>query len=196
MCRTDRVLWLATSGQLRALVSPVCQEIVDGLAASGPASIAELAQHLGRPADALYFHVRRLVAAGLVVELPSRKRGRHVAGIYDVAGRPVRIRPSAFATPLVGRILQAALRLGGRDLKRTLHQGAPPARGPRRRFRAGRMKGWLGPAGLQRANELLDELFELLQAGPAKGRGLQSFTYVWAPVTPKARRPRGGGTSQ
>src|SRR5262245_47733719 len=50
-----------------ALASPVRQEIIDTLEALGGATIAELAGALGRPADGLYYHVRRLVRAGLLV---------------------------------------------------------------------------------------------------------------------------------
>src|SRR5262245_46892405 len=45
---------VSRADQLRALRSPLRQEIIDAVAASGPRSVAELAEILGRPADALY----------------------------------------------------------------------------------------------------------------------------------------------
>ena len=53
---------------IAALGSPVRQEIIDTVELlGGKATIAELAAQLGRPADGLYYHVRRLVAVGLLI---------------------------------------------------------------------------------------------------------------------------------
>jgi len=98
--------------QVRALVGPVRQELVDVLESAGPSSVAELGAHLGRPADALYHHLRRLEKVGLVVERERRKEGRHVFAVYDLARRPVRLN---YAAPVrsvdIGRVVAAAQRL-------------------------------------------------------------------------------------
>ncbi len=58
---------------VRLLSSPVRQEVVDTLAAlGGQASIAAMAEHLGRPADGLYYHMRALVESGLVTSCLER----------------------------------------------------------------------------------------------------------------------------
>jgi predicted transcriptional regulator len=44
--------------QLAALATAARQEIVDVLEQMGTVSVAEMAGALGRPADALYFHLR------------------------------------------------------------------------------------------------------------------------------------------
>src|SRR5215831_10287962 len=62
--------------ELRALVSPARQEIIDLLARMGDTTIAELAAGLGRPADGLYYHVRALQRAGLILEVDGRVEGR------------------------------------------------------------------------------------------------------------------------
>src|SRR5262245_35684610 len=82
--------------QLRLLASPVRQEIVDVLESAGARSVAELGALLGRPADALYHHLRRLVAVGLV-EVERRQVGRHAFAVYDLRERPVRI---SYAQPV------------------------------------------------------------------------------------------------
>jgi len=53
--------------QLTALTSSARQEIVDVLSQMRTVSVGELAATLGRPADALYYHLRVLKQAGLVL---------------------------------------------------------------------------------------------------------------------------------
>lgn len=184
-----RTLWIDSPAQLRALTSPVRQEIVDLLSAGGPASIAAIAAHLGRPADGLYFHIRRLLRAGLLVEHTPASGGRRAAR-YDVPGRPLRIRSAGPAAP-VERVLNAAMRLGMRDLGRALRLPGVRLGGAKPDLRAGRHKGWLGAAELRRVHRLLQELLQTLQAGrPGRGRRLHTFTFVLTPAPPNRRAPR------
>ena len=46
--------------QLQAIASPPRQRLVAALEALGPASVRELAAHLGRSPQSLYFHLRKL----------------------------------------------------------------------------------------------------------------------------------------
>ena len=64
--REDPVL-ITRLAQIRALASPVRQEIIDAVSAMGPVSIAELARTLGRRPSALYFHFAKLEKLGFVV---------------------------------------------------------------------------------------------------------------------------------
>jgi DNA-binding transcriptional ArsR family regulator len=47
-----------------------------------PCSVAELAAEVGMPANRLYYHVRRLVEAGIVRQVDARASGRHTERIY------------------------------------------------------------------------------------------------------------------
>jgi predicted ArsR family transcriptional regulator len=111
--------------QLAAVVSPVRQEIVDALAAAGPSSAAQLADRLGRPADALYHHLRVLMRSGLVVEHSRRRTAYRTEAIYATvrmarrfqADFDVRARGSLDAWE---RAVATLLRLGIRDFRRAL----------------------------------------------------------------------------
>jgi hypothetical protein len=192
--RTKAALWIDQPAQLLALVSPVRQEIVDVLATAGPAPIARLAELLGRPADGLYFHVRRLVRCGLLQELaPRGGRGRVSGAVYDLAGRPLRIRYGPDTLSAIERVMHAALRLGARDLSRALGRPRTRTQGRGRNFSSGRFKAWLGAKELRRVGDLLDELRAVLQAGrPGPRRQLLSFTFVLAPVDVRRRVSRKG----
>jgi len=50
-----------------------------------PRSVAELAAEVRIPANRLYYHVRRLVACGLVRQVDARASGRHTERIYGAS---------------------------------------------------------------------------------------------------------------
>src|SRR4051812_29395184 len=111
--------------QIAAIASPLRQEILDALQAAGPQSIAELAQILARPADGLYYHIRALLKAGLVVEHGARPTGRRRETIYDVPGdlrmvyRPGDSKNAAAVT----KAAAAMLRLTSRDFAHAFRAG-------------------------------------------------------------------------
>jgi DNA-binding transcriptional ArsR family regulator len=55
-----------------------------------PRTVAELAADAGMPADRLYYHVKRLVACGLVHEVETRTRGRHRERVYGRTAERIR----------------------------------------------------------------------------------------------------------
>ncbi len=183
---------IRTRAQVRALASPARQEIVDALVAAGPCSIVELAAHTGRAPDSLYFHVRRLIKVGLVVELAPRSTGKRPAATYDVPGRPLSLDYSAvIGSKDLGAVVSSALRLADRDFARAARAGGAVVGGARRNLWGARAKGWVGPDELQEINRLVARVFEIVHSGrPGEGRAPQTFTFVLAPVTPSRRAPR------
>lgn len=175
-----------------ALKSTVRQEIVDAVSSLGPSSIADVAAALGRSPDGLYFHVRRLVASGLLAEQPARRTSRRTAAVYDVPGRPVRIDPAVSAEAITG-VMRGVFSLTRRDLSRAFADGAP-ASGPLREISAGRVRGWLGDVELARANQLIGELKRLFRADrPAHGARAMALTWALVPCrTGRRRRIRKG----
>ncbi len=182
--------------QLRALRSPVRQEVVDLVVAGGPRSVAELARALGRPADALYYHVRRLQRVGLLVPAGLRRRGARGEEVVDVPGRPVKLDErlrSARQRPAVEKIVATMLRLTARQHAAALRRRTAPAIDGRRNEWASRVSGWLAPEELQRFMRALDRQNRVILSRPRGGsRRLVAFTFVVAPLTAaSARRPRG-----
>ena len=126
--------------QIAALESPVRQEVVDTIQATGPCSALEIAELMGRPADALYYHIRRLVAVGLLVPLEIRRRGRRDETVYDLAGHPLVLRYPTHRDPLthpLTRLARSLLRTADRPCRRHRTHGradrpAAPGGPPRR----------------------------------------------------------------
>lgn len=182
--------------QVRLLSSPVRQEIVDTLTAlGGEAGVASLAEQLGRPSDGLYYHLRALVAGGLVDELPDvgAERRFRLAG---KSGAPLRLvydlGPGGNAAEL-RTFADGLLQIAGRDFENALESGDAVVAGVERELWASRNKGWLSREDIVEVNALLGRLSELTSQPKADGRDrLASFAFVLAPINarPKRRKPR------
>lgn len=193
---------------LGALVSTVRQEIVDTIEAiGGEVAVADIAAQLGRPADGIYYHLRRLVDSGVLREGDDRGDGR--GRRYRTAvqrGKRVRLkygRGSRADNTTVARVVVGMLRTAERDFDRALHGGAAIGAGPLRDLWASRLKGWVDEADLREINRLLERLSQLLQQPKTAQRDrLVSLAWVLAPIAgrpvrrgpaqPAARRPRSG----
>jgi hypothetical protein len=174
--------------QLRALASGLRQEIVDLVQALSTASVPELAQRLRRPADALYYHVRALCRAGLLVEAGSRVRGRHREVLYSTPDptRPLKLEyrcGNERVTRPLRSLVGSMLRTARGEFDRAISDPSTVVDGPRRELWAARAKGWLAPADLAHANRLLAELAGLLTANRRATRGrLYAIQFVLAPA--------------
>ena len=171
--------------QIRLLASPVRQTIVDTLEASGARSAAQLARILGCPADALYYHLRRLTRAGLLISVGRAGRIGRPGGVFALRRKPTRLHydPSnrsnrRAVTAVVASMLRDATRTFARGMLRH-----PVVDGRRRNLWAGRRTGWLTPSELQELNRLLRRIVRLMEQG-APGRKkvrLYEMTFALAP---------------
>ena len=72
MARRKRKLVIKSAPQLRALRTPLRQQMVRALLEFGECPVRELADELGREPAALYYHVHALVEAGIATETGQR----------------------------------------------------------------------------------------------------------------------------
>ena len=177
--------------QVRSLASPVRAAALDALEVTGPATVAELAEALGYPADGLYYHLADLERIGLVIRVkPDRTTG---AARFDLPGRPMTLRyqlqdrQHARAT---GEVVATMLRSASRAFRRAYAPSLATIEGPQRNLRAGRRTAWLTPGDLQALNFHLERIHRLFGRGrpDRSGARLHEFTYVLAPCLPAGRR--------
>lgn len=177
-----------TPAQIRALASTVRQEIVDTVQALGRASVPELAAQLGRRADALYYHVRALRKAKLLVQVESRRRGRHVEAVYATPEPDKRLmlryRPGNSASSRALRqVVASMLRAARREFDAAIVRADCVVEGPHRELWVGRTQGWLSAAELARCNALLSELAGLLSSPRSRERDrLFALQFLLAPT--------------
>jgi hypothetical protein len=152
------------------------------VSADGPMSVAQVSGVLRRPADRLYYHVKRLLAAGLLVSVSDGIGSREAR--FDVAGRPMYIRydpgNAANRRAVVG-VMEGMLRGARRDFTRGFRAGVE-GQGPRRRLWVSRVEGTLSEIEIERLNGLLSEVIALVMSGRRRpGARLHQLTWVSSP---------------
>jgi DNA-binding transcriptional ArsR family regulator len=178
--------------RIRVLASPVRHEIVDTLSAlGGTATVARLAEHLGRHADGLYYHLNLLKKAQLVEELAD-ERGERAFRLAGSGKAPLRL---AYRVARGGNgnaletYARGLLKVAQRDFTQALGIPEVVAGGPRRQLWAARNKGWVSAADLAEVNSLLERLCTLTSQKRDESRDLLvSLAFVLAPLEQRAKR--------
>jgi predicted transcriptional regulator len=172
--------------------SPVRLELIDHVQRCGTASIRELAQRMGRPADALYFHVKKLLRAGALVERGRRKTGRRPEALYALPSVGLRVDPrdaSPAAQVALHRGARTVLRMAERQFRSALDAGAVRVPGRTRNLLAARIKARLSPAALAELNRRVDALIAFLHREEARHAGRPCVvTLVLSPLLQPAGR--------
>lgn len=180
--------FISRPAELRSIVSPIRQEIVDAMSARGAISVAELGAALDRPADALYFHLRALQRAGLVRRAGVRRRGRRPEALFRTVAPGLKLRyepTSAVNRRHVTAIVASMLRLGVRDFRRGLQQPGVRVTGPQRELWALRRTARLTPTQIAQLNILIDRLSRQFSGAQDEGQ-MYAVTVVLTPL--KGRR--------
>lgn len=184
--------------EIGLLASPTRIEIVDTLESlGGEATVAELAAHLGRPADGLYYHLRQLAEGGLLIETATAEGRRYRTRMAEGERLRLRYRPGKNANAqAVGDVAASVLRVAGRDFKRAIADPDAVAEGALRELWAARNKGWVGDSELAEINRLLVRVINLLHRPRTTTRKrLVALSWILAPVDAKPAR-RGTGAKR
>lgn len=163
---------------------------MDVLAKMGTVSAAELAVTLGRPADALYYHLRILQKAGLVEDAGSRLAAGKRQALFRAVGPELRIDYEAGRLqngwPLCA-VVASMLRLGIRDFRQAVRNQDVIVSGGRRELWALRKTGWLTANDLANVNKSVEKLANAVKGPRGPGR-LYGITIL---LTPLNRRRSG-----
>ena len=178
--------------RIRVLASPLRHEIVDTLSAlGGTATVARLAEHLGRHADGLYYHMRLLKNSGLVDEVTA-KGGERTFRLAGSGKAPLRLAYKVDKGGNAGALKEYSrglLNVAHRDFLKALQNPDVVAGGKQRQLWAARNKGWVSPSDLEEINRLLERLCTLTSQKRDEDRGrLVSLAFVLAPLEQRAKR--------
>ncbi len=91
--------------QIEILSSAVRGEILDIIEFFGKLSIREISEHTGRSQHSLYHHIKMLHEVELIYESETRKVNGQIESIYDVPGRPMRLKYDSEDTSVTSKIL-------------------------------------------------------------------------------------------
>ncbi|MEM7201060.1 MAG: helix-turn-helix domain-containing protein [Planctomycetota bacterium] len=172
--------------QLRAMAAPARQRIIAGMEALGVVSAPELARHLGRSTESLYFHLRKLVACGLVEDVGERRTRRRSERLYRLTAPKLRI-AGDLADPdfrdALGDACRTILRATERDYCRALDSPHARLQGQARNLSLQHYHVHLTPGDRRRLVQMLEEMttFLLERNDPDRGT-LHALTAVLAPI--------------
>jgi predicted transcriptional regulator len=175
-------------------VSPARQELFAAVGLHGPATVAELAHHLGRAPTALYHHLAQLARVGaIVVDERRRSDGRrertYRAAVERVSIGRGRGRASVRAQQAAAA---ASLRLTARELARAIADPDLRRSGSEPQVIALRGKGWLSQADLRAVQGHARAIEALLRASATRRPGRNPFavSLVLAPIPQALGRRR------
>jgi len=182
-----------TRNAIAALASPVRQELFDVLEAiGGEATVAELANHLGRAADGLYYHLECLRRVGLVDVVAGRSRAGRDERRYRLVGGDTRLELGASPgnpsrARAVGRVVGGMLRIARRNYDAAVAGGACSV-GAARDLWATRQVAWVTRGELAEINRLLATLVaHIPRTRTSRRKKLISICVVLAPLRPTQR---------
>ena len=193
----DHPVYLTSPRQIRTLRSVVRQQIVDVVGVIGPCTVAELADALGRSADGLYFHVKQLLAVGLL-HVADPADSAHLRGQQvDVPGRPLFIHydlSSPRARDAIATVAASMLRTASRQFQRALARSDAVGTGNRRNLWSTRIQAQLTEQDREQLNAILQTLITFMATRPRKQHGtMHALTFTVSPVQVS---PRAGRTAR
>lgn len=179
--------------QLEALGSPARRELIEAVQLLGECSIAEVAEILGKPADSLYYHVRKLLQVGLLKQVGVRRGSRREEAIYDLPGRPLRVRYDA-RDPNQAELLVAAaaadLRLTERNVRAAVEDGGVVPDGPDRNMVCNRHRRPLTTVQLEAINDHLRAIDSIMnEPADAEAAAEGRVFALTVALTPVEARP-------
>lgn len=160
---SKRPVVLDRAAQVRAVSGLVPHQIVSVMERVPRCTVAELAEHTGIPAGSLYYHVRKMKRAGVLLEHEKRSTGGRQEVVYELAGSEVVFDPEASGPGFVKalcRSVRTRLRFVERAYLRALERRGKRDRSGRHRLSLAQHNARLGAA--QRA-ELFRRIRELEQ---------------------------------
>lgn len=178
------------SAQLKALVSTVRGNIYSHTTAFGPLSVREIADLIGAAPSSLYYHIEKLLAVGLLVEMGSRQTAGKPEQLYDTPVRRMRML-RALQDPKNDKVLKAIVgsicKQANRDFAKGLLSSDRRVSGARRNIRFAKLICRPNPESLAKINACFDELGELITEA-IDGAG-ERVTFSWI-VAPQHRKTR------
>lgn len=93
---------------VEAVGSTLRMEILRHLQTHGPSTVFELARRMGRSADSLYYHVRRLQEVGVLARTGTRSGVRREEGIFALAGEPLTVSVESSGDGAAEAVLESA----------------------------------------------------------------------------------------
>lgn len=166
MNSTEDTYWILDWDQVICLASAPRTTIIDRLAADGPMSVDDLARVIGMKQTAVYHHIHKLEAVGLVLATDRRllPGARKPQTLYSTPAPRMRMAAALGRKELrsgVTRCASAVLRQADRDFAEGFNL-MPVHDGPKRDHGFGRQIARPSPEALEKINKHINAIVELM----------------------------------
>ena len=153
--------------EAEAAFSPIRNQIRLAMEMLGDCTVNEIARHLGRSAESLYYHLRILQQAGLVQATGQQSSGTRSETVYRLRAKRVRVdatvRTRGFKASL-GKIAGTLLRFAERCYQRAIQDDATVIKGDHREVRLIQVSARLSHSRVIELNRKLLELESFLES--------------------------------
>ncbi len=177
---------------MEAVISPLRQDILDAFSVIGPGSVKQIARELGKPADSIYYHVRRLLEVDLLKLIETRETTRRDESIYDVPADKLELAydlGDPDNVEVVLRIASSMLRRAQKNFEEAVELENVEPTGPERNFRVMGGMVWLSKDDLREVNRHLNAILDLSgRPRSDKANQLCAITTIISPVEPRPVR--------
>ena len=176
-----------TAEQMTCLASPARNEVFMQIRTLGRASVGEIAKAVGKKPEAVHYHVKALVSAGLAREAGRRHRAKKPEAIYETVGKRLRL-PRPDSGPEVSKLIRKSVAAGLRQAARGYLEASEKSdEDPelRKMMHTIRMNIRLSPKD---AKELLRRIEELVQFADTHLQE-DGLRLVWSSIVYPAKRP-------
>jgi DNA-binding transcriptional ArsR family regulator len=187
--KNPKKLVLRGDAQRRAIASPLRLELIGLFVEGDPLSVAEIAQRMGRPPTAIYYHVRLLEAAGLLRRAGEQRSGSRTETLYRPVAEVFELeQPAGAPDPETAvKTLSMAFRMAQGDMKAALEDETARYDGAQRNFIGGRFHCRLSKAELAELNRHLRAIETMLarppkSSEPSPGDSFVSLTLALMPL--------------
>lgn len=176
--------------QSAALASPLRMEIIGFFENRRELSVRDVAERLGRPVSSMYFHVKKLVQAGLLIQGSTRGTGSGAEVLYRaVADRiALQVNPrSASSVHATVLAMRALLRQVGREFETACRSPSHFAGQCEGDAIGRRQRVWLTRQDAEQVRERLDAVERFLITRNGKPGGVE---YTWTSLLIPVAKPR------
>lgn len=178
--------------QVRALTGPMPHRLVSAFERMGQCTVGELSDALDEPAESLYYHVRRMVGAGVIRQCGMRPTSRRDEAIYELPGKELVFDPTnktpAFLAALA-KSVSALLRLADRAYGLAIAARGTRRKGGTRNLMIQQHYARLGADDLTELNRKLEDIADFIQErDDSSARPWVSLTMVLSPVARESRK--------
>jgi DNA-binding transcriptional ArsR family regulator len=186
----DQPYYVTSLKQLAVLARAGREDIIDAVAVLGACTVPQIAEFLGKTRNSLYYHVRALRDAGLLIETEVQREGIKTTSQYDLPGRPVIARfdlTTQRSRRVIVQLGRSRFKSGETGFVRACKSEVAVVEGSHRNLWVAHWKGWITQKELEEVNRLLHRLVDVFRQSREAGgkRSPHELTFAIAPVTGK-----------